>query len=165
MKKVLFVFGTRPEAIKMAPVVKALQANDGLETKVCVTAQHREMLDQVLELFKIEPDYDLNLMTSGQTLAEISTKALNGTSEILREWKPDLVLVHGDPTATGAAAMACFFQRVPVGHVEAGLRTNNIWSPWPEEFNRRVIGLVSRLNFAPTMEAKTKIQAKKEPVE
>lgn len=165
MKKVLFVFGTRPEAIKMAPVVKAFQANDGLEAKVCVTAQHREMLDQVLELFKIEPDYDLNLMTSGQTLAEISTKALNGTSEILREWKPDLVLVHGDTTTTAAAAMACFFQRVPVGHVEAGLRTNNIWSPWPEEFNRRVTGLVSRLNFAPTAEAKANLLAESVPKE
>lgn len=165
MKKVLFVFGTRPEAIKMAPVVKALQENNSLEAKVCVTAQHREMLDQVLELFKIKPDYDLNLMTSSQTLAEISTKALNGVFGILQEWKPDLVLVHGDTTTTAAAAMACFYQRVPVGHVEAGLRTNNIWSPWPEEFNRRVTGLVARLNFAPTAEAKTNLLTENVPEE
>jgi UDP-N-acetylglucosamine 2-epimerase (non-hydrolysing) len=150
VKKVLIVFGTRPEAIKMAPVVRALQAQPWLSTKVCVTAQHRSMLDQVLALFDIVPDHDLNLMSASQTLEGISARILESLSKVLEEERPDLVLVHGDTTTTSMASLACFYKRIPVGHVEAGLRTGNLWSPWPEELNRRITGLVSHLHFSPT---------------
>lgn len=148
--KVLSVFGTRPEAIKMAPVVKALANESSIETRVCVTAQHREMLDQVLQLFEIKPDYDLNLMKPGQGLTEVTCSALTGLKPVLEEFAPDLVLVHGDTTTTLATTLAAYYQRIPVGHVEAGLRTGNIYSPWPEEINRKVAGAVARLHFAPT---------------
>lgn len=148
--KVLLVFGTRPEAIKMAPVVKALQADPGIDARVCVTAQHREMLDQVLNLFEISPDYDLDLMKPGQGLFEVTTGALLGLKDVLTDAAPDLVLVHGDTTTTLAASLASYYHRVPVGHVEAGLRTGNIYSPWPEEINRKVAGAITRLHFAPT---------------
>lgn len=148
--RVLTVFGTRPEAIKMAPVVKALAAEKQIESRVCVTAQHREMLDQVLELFSITPDYDLNLMKPGQDLTDITANVLHGLKPVLAEFAPDLVLIHGDTTTTLAASLAAYYQRVPVGHVEAGLRTGNILSPWPEEVNRKVAGAITRLHFAPT---------------
>ena len=149
-KKVLVVFGTRPEAIKMAPVIRTLRDDHTFDTKVCVTAQHRSMLDQVLALFDIVSDFDLNLMSASQTLEGISARILESLSKVLDEWHPDLVLVHGDTTTTAMASLACFYKRIPVGHVEAGLRTGNLWSPWPEELNRRITGLVSRLHFAPT---------------
>jgi UDP-N-acetylglucosamine 2-epimerase (non-hydrolysing) len=164
-KKILIVFGTRPEAIKMAPVVTTLKASHLFETRVCVTAQHRDMLDQVLSLFEIIPDYDLDLMRAEQTLVNLSTKVLQGISEVLSQLKPDLVLVHGDTTTSSMTAMACFYQRIPVGHVEAGLRTSNMWSPWPEEFNRRLTSLVTRLHFAPTEQARLNLLAEKIPVE
>ncbi|WP_339764503.1 UDP-N-acetylglucosamine 2-epimerase (non-hydrolyzing) [uncultured Sulfitobacter sp.] len=148
--KILAVFGTRPEAIKMAPVITALAESKGFDLRVCVTAQHREMLDQVLKLFGILPDYDLNLMKSGQSLSEITTRVLLGLGPILKEFAPDLVLVHGDTTTTLAASLAAYYQRIPVGHVEAGLRTGNIYSPWPEEINRKMTGTVSELHFVPT---------------
>lgn len=150
MHRVLIVFGTRPEAIKMAPVIRALESNFIFETKVCVTAQHRSMLDQVLSLFEIEPDFDLNLMSISQTLDGISARILVSVSEVLDAWKPDLVLVHGDTLTASMSSLACFYKRIPVAHVEAGLRTGNIWSPWPEELNRRVTGMISNLHFAPT---------------
>ena len=150
MQKILIVFGTRPEAIKMAPVVKALQAADGIDARVCVTAQHRQMLDQVLALFDIAPEYDLNLMKPGQDLSDITSNVLLGLRGILAEWKPDRMLVHGDTTTTFAAALAAFYARIPVGHVEAGLRTGNPLSPWPEEMNRRLTGAITDLHFAPT---------------
>ncbi|MGV2289259.1 UDP-N-acetylglucosamine 2-epimerase (non-hydrolyzing) [Trinickia sp. YCB016] len=154
MKKVLTVFGTRPEAIKMAPLVHVLSARDDIEAKVCVTAQHREMLDQVLDLFDIEPDFDLNLMRKGQSLSDLTSGILQGIGAVYDECKPDVVLVHGDTTTTLAASLAAFYRYIPVGHVEAGLRTGNIWSPWPEELNRRVTDAVSSWLFAPTEEAK-----------
>ena len=151
MKKVLIVFGTRPEAIKMAPVVKALQVNaEKFVTKVCVTAQHREMLDQVLEIFDIKPDYDLNLMKSDQDLYDISSRVLVGMRSVLSDFKPDIVLVHGDTTTSTMAALAAFYNQIPVGHVEAGLRTHNIYSPWPEEMNRQLTGRIATYHFAPT---------------
>lgn len=150
MKKILIVFGTRPEAIKMAPVVRAFREQSQLDTKVCVTAQHRSMLDQVLELFGIVPDFDLNLMSTSQTLEGVSARILESLSQVLDEWHPDLVLVHGDTTTTSMASLACFYKRIPVAHVEAGLRTGNLASPWPEELNRRMTGLISHLHFAPT---------------
>lgn len=151
MKKILLVFGTRPEAIKMASVVKELQRrNDQFEVTVCVTGQHREMLDQVLDIFDIRPDYDLNIMQSGQDLYDISSRVLLGVRDVLTEVKPDLVLVHGDTSTSTFAAMAAFYQRIPVGHVEAGLRTNNIYSPWPEEMNRQLNGRLCTWHFAPT---------------
>lgn len=152
--KVLLVFGTRPEAIKMAPVVKTLLAAPEIDARVCVTAQHREMLDQVLSLFEIEPDYDLDLMKPGQGLFEITSGALVGLKEVLSEASPDLVLVHGDTTTTLSASLAAYYERIPVGHVEAGLRTGNIYSPWPEEINRKVAGAITRLHFAPTAKSK-----------
>jgi len=152
--KVLTVFGTRPEAIKMAPVVRALVNASGVEVKVCVTAQHRQMLDQVLDLFSITPDFDLNLMTPGQDLTDITAKVLTGMREVLRTWRPDYVLVHGDTTTTFATSLAAYYERIPVGHVEAGLRTGNIYSPWPEEVNRCLTGVVAALHFAPTEHAK-----------
>lgn len=150
MKKVILVFGTRPEAIKMAPLVKTLQANKSFDTKVAVTAQHREMLDQVLHLFEIIPDFDLNLMSQGQDLYDITSKVLVGLRGILEEFKPDLVLVHGDTATTFAAALAAFYKQIPVGHVEAGLRTHNMYSPWPEEANRVLTGRIAKWHFAPT---------------
>lgn len=152
-QKVMVVFGTRPEAIKMAPVVKALHAKS-ISCQVAVTAQHREMLDQVLELFKIQPDYDLNLMKAGQTLADITTRALNGLVEVFAKAKPDLVLVHGDTTTTFVAALAAFYSHISVGHVEAGLRTGNKYSPFPEEMNRKLTGAITDLHFAPTNTAR-----------
>ncbi len=154
MKKVLVVFGTRPEAIKMAPLVKALEAEGLLELKVCVTAQHREMLDQVLKIFDIEPDYDLNLMKVGQDLYDITANVLLGMKEVLSDFQPDIVLVHGDTTTTSATSLAAFYQKIKVGHVEAGLRTNNIYSPWPEEANRQITGILSNYHFAPTTNSK-----------
>lgn len=148
--KVLSVFGTRPEAIKMAPLVNALAADDFFEAKVCVTAQHREMLDQVLELFEIIPDYDLNLMIAGQDLYDITSGVLLGLRDVLKEFQPDMVLVHGDTATTFAASLAAFYQQIPVGHVEAGLRTGNLYSPWPEEANRVLTGKLTELHFAPT---------------
>ncbi len=155
--KVVLVFGTRPEAIKMAPVVKALQASDTIDARVCVTAQHREMLDQVLSLFEIKPDFDLNLMQPGQGLFEITSGALLGLREVLEQEKPDLVLVHGDTTTTFAASLASYYLQIPVGHVEAGLRTGDIYSPWPEEINRKLTGAITRLHFAPTERSKSNL--------
>ena len=149
-KKVLTVFGTRPEAIKICPLVLEMKKREGLEVVVCVTAQHRQMLDQVLETFKVVPDYDLNIMKSRQTLFDITTNVLNGIKEVLEKEKPDIVLVHGDTSTTFVTALACFYLQIPVGHVEAGLRTYNIFSPYPEEFNRQAVGIVSQYNFAPT---------------
>lgn len=157
--RVLTVFGTRPEAIKMAPVVKALANASGIEARVCVTAQHREMLDQVLELFQIVPDYDLNLMKPGQDLTDITANVLHGLKPVLSEFSPNLVLVHGDTTTTLGASLAAYYQRIPVGHVEAGLRTGNILSPWPEEINRKVAGTIARLHFAPTEQSRQNLLA------
>lgn len=153
MKKILLVFGTRPEAIKMAPVYEALSKVQGLDVRVAVTAQHREMLDQVLRLFGIEPEYDLNVMKPGQGLTEITASVLAGLKPILEDFRPDLMLVHGDTTTTLSASLAAYYQQIPVGHVEAGLRTGNIYSPWPEEVNRKVTGTIARLHFAPTKQA------------
>lgn len=152
MKKirVMTVFGTRPEAIKMAPVVKALKANDQVETIVCVTAQHREMLDQVLELFAITPDHDLNVMKANQTVAEITSRMVKGVDEVIKADRPDILLVHGDTTTTFSAALAAFYNQVPVGHVEAGLRSHDMYSPFPEEMNRTLTGRIATLHFAPT---------------
>ena len=151
MKKVMLVFGTRPEAIKMAPLVKEFQKHpEQFETIVCVTGQHREMLDQVLHLFEIKPDYDLNIMKQGQDLYDVTARVLVGMRDVLKEAQPDVVLVHGDTTTSTAAALAAFYQQIPVGHVEAGLRTHNIYSPWPEEMNRQITGRIAAYNFAPT---------------
>lgn len=151
MKKVMLVFGTRPEAIKMAPLVKEFQKHpDTFETVVCVTAQHREMLDQVLHIFDIVPDYDLNIMKQGQDLYDITSRVLIGMRDVLKEVQPDVVLVHGDTTTSTATALAAFYQQIPVGHVEAGLRTHNIYSPWPEEMNRQLTGRIATYHFAPT---------------
>ncbi|MDD6308840.1 MAG: UDP-N-acetylglucosamine 2-epimerase (non-hydrolyzing) [Clostridia bacterium] len=150
MIKVMTVFGTRPEAIKMAPLVLALDKAEGIDSKVCVTAQHRQMLDQVLEIFGITPDFDLDIMQAGQTLEGITTRALEGLCRVMREEKPDIVLVHGDTTTTFAGALAAFYSGAAVGHVEAGLRTFDKWSPFPEEMNRRLTGVISDLHFAPT---------------
>lgn len=148
--KVLSIFGTRPEAIKMAPLVQALNKDNRFEAKVCVTAQHREMLDQVLGLFDITPDYDLNLMESGQTLNDITARVILGLKPVLKEFKPDVVLVHGDTATTFAASLAAYYEQIDVGHVEAGLRTGNIYSPWPEEGNRKLTGALTKYHFAPT---------------
>ncbi|MGR3971280.1 non-hydrolyzing UDP-N-acetylglucosamine 2-epimerase [Shewanella sp. 1180_01] len=153
-KKVLTVFGTRPEAIKMAPLVHALALDHRFEAKVCVTAQHREMLDQVLSLFDITPDYDLNLMKAGQTLNDITARILLELKPVLQEFKPDVVLVHGDTATTFAASLAAYYEQIEVGHVEAGLRTGNIYSPWPEEANRRLTGVLTKYHFAPTETSK-----------
>ncbi|TMP78766.1 UDP-N-acetylglucosamine 2-epimerase (non-hydrolyzing) [Pseudoalteromonas phenolica] len=152
--KVLTVFGTRPEAIKMAPLVHALANDERFDAKVCVTAQHREMLDQVLELFKITPDYDLNLMKAGQTLPEVTSRILLELTPVLKEFKPDVVLVHGDTATTFAASLAAYYEQIAVGHVEAGLRTGNIYSPWPEEANRKLTGALTKFHFAPTETSK-----------
>jgi UDP-N-acetylglucosamine 2-epimerase (non-hydrolysing) len=153
-KKVLTIFGTRPEAIKMAPLVHALASDERFEAKCCVTAQHREMLDQVLELFDIKPDYDLNLMKAGQTLNDVTAKIIQELKPVLQEFKPDIVLVHGDTATTFAASLAAYYEQIPVGHVEAGLRTGNIYSPWPEEGNRRLTGVLTKYHFAPTETSK-----------
>lgn len=152
--KVLAVFGTRPEAIKMAPVVMKLAAARDIDCAVCVTAQHREMLDQVLNLFEIVPQFDLNLMKAGQDLYDVTTAVLNGLNKVIATYRPDLVLVHGDTTTTLAASLAAYYRQVPIGHVEAGLRTGNIYSPWPEEINRKVAGAMATLHFAPTTRAR-----------
>lgn len=154
MKKILLVFGTRPEAIKMAPLVKVLENETSFETKVCVTAQHREMLDQVLEIFDIVPDYDLNLMKAGQDLYDITSGVLLGMREVLDTFKPEIVLVHGDTATTFAAALAAFYQKIKVGHVEAGLRTGNLYSPWPEEANRQLTSQITNFHFSPTQTSK-----------
>lgn len=149
-KKILVVFGTRPEAIKMCPLVNELKSRKGIETVVCVTGQHRQMLDQVIERFAVKPDYDLSIMQDKQTLFDITANILNRIKSVLDEVRPDVVLVHGDTTTTFVTALACFYSRIPVGHVEAGLRTYNIYSPYPEEFNREAVSIISEYNFAPT---------------
>ncbi len=154
MVKILSVFGTRPEAIKMAPLVQELALESNFEARVCVTAQHREMLDQVLDLFKISPDYDLNIMSPGQTLPEVTSNILLGLEEVLSDFCPDMVLVHGDTATTLAASLASFYKQIPIGHVEAGLRTGNLSSPWPEEGNRALTGRIAQLHFAPTVSSK-----------
>ena len=158
MKKIMLVFGTRPEAIKMAPLVKKKKKYpESVRTFVCVTGQHREMLDQVLQLFNIQPDYDLNIMKQGQDLYDVTARVLTGMRDVLREVEPDIVLVHGDTTTSTAAALAAFYQQIPVGHVEAGLRTNNIYSPWPEEMNRQITGRIATYHFAPTLLSKSNL--------
>ena len=149
-KRIMLVFGTRPEAIKMCPLVLELKKRASLEVIVCVTAQHRQMLDQVLQTFGIIPDYDLNIMKNRQTLFDITAWALSGLKSVLEEAKPDIVLVHGDTSTTFVTALACFYLQIPVGHIEAGLRTYNIYSPYPEEFNREAVSIISQFNFAPT---------------
>ena len=151
MKNMMLVFGTRPEAIKMSPLVKEFQKYpEKFETIVCVTGQHREMLDQVLRIFDIQPDYDLNIMKQGQDLYDVTARVLTGMRDVLKETRPDIVLVHGDTTTSTAAALAAFYQQIPVGHIEAGLRTHNIYSPWPEEVNRQITGRIATYHFAPT---------------
>ena len=158
MEKVMLVFGTRPEAIKMAPLVKEFQKYpETFKTIVCVTGQHRQMLDQVLQLFEIVPDYDLNIMKQGQDLYDVTARVLTGMRDVLKESHPDVVLVHGDTTTSTAAALAAFYQQIPVGHVEAGLRTHNIYSPWPEEMNRQITGRIATYNFAPTPLSKSNL--------
>ncbi|MFL9556555.1 non-hydrolyzing UDP-N-acetylglucosamine 2-epimerase [Acinetobacter baumannii] len=152
MQKVLLIFGTRPEAIKMAPLaIKLQEDNDNFETKVCVTGQHRQMLDQVLDLFQLNPDFDLNLMKPGQTLSDITSGVLKGLEKIFEIWKPDLILVHGDTATTFAASLAAYYHKIKIGHVEAGLRTGDLYSPWPEEANRKLTGVLANYHFAPTM--------------
>ena len=150
MKKVMLVFGTRPEAIKMCPLVNELKGRKGIETTVCVTGQHRQMLDQVLEAFSVKPDYDLSIMKDRQTLFDVTANILNRIREVLEEVRPDVVLVHGDTSTTFVTALACYYLQIPVGHVEAGLRTYNIYSPYPEEFNRQAVGIIAAYHFAPT---------------
>lgn len=158
MKKIMLVFGTRPEAIKMAPLVKEFQKHpDEFQTIVCATGQHRQMLDQVLSLFEISPDYDLAIMKQGQDLYDVTARVLTGMRDILKEVQPDVVLVHGDTSTSTAAALAAFYQQIPVGHVEAGLRTNNMYSPWPEEMNRQLTGRIATYNFAPTLLSKSNL--------
>lgn len=162
MIKVMLVFGTRPEAIKMCPLVKEFQKhNDAFETIVCVTGQHREMLDQVLNIFEVKPDYDLNIMKQGQDLYDVTARVLTGMRDVFKECKPDVVLVHGDTTTSTAAALAAFYQQIPVGHVEAGLRTHNIYSPWPEEMNRQITGRIATYNFSPTPLSESNLKAEK----
>ena len=162
MKKVMLVFGTRPEAIKMCPLVKEFQKHpDEFETIVCVTGQHREMLDQVLTIFDVKPDYDLNIMKQGQDLYDVTARVLTGMRDVFKECKPDVVLVHGDTTTSTAAALAAFYQQIPVGHVEAGLRTHNIYSPWPEEMNRQITGRIATYDFAPTPLSEKNLQEEK----
>ena len=162
MKTIMLVFGTRPEAIKMCPLVKELQKHaDMFNTIVCVTGQHREMLDQVLKIFNVEPDYDLNIMKQGQDLYDVTARVLTGMRDVFKECKPDVILVHGDTTTSMAAALAAFYQQIPVGHVEAGLRTHNIYSPWPEEMNRQIPGRIAEYNFAPTPLSAKNLQEEK----
>jgi len=157
MIKVMSIFGTRPEAIKMAPLVKELEKNENIQSIVAVTAQHRQMLDQVLEIFDITPDYDLNIMQSGQTLADITTRALNGLDKVIKEAAPDIILVHGDTSTTFAGALAAFYNQVKIGHVEAGLRTYDNYSPYPEEMNRKLTGAMTNLHFSPTVSNKNNL--------
>ena len=157
MKKIITIFGTRPEAIKMAPLVKELEKREGIESKICVTAQHREMLDQVLELFDIKPDFDLNIMKTKQSLTGITNRILEGLETIFKEEKPDMILVHGDTTTTFSSALAAYYQQIKVGHVEAGLRTFNKYFPFPEEMNRKLTGAISDLHFSPTKGAKNNL--------
>lgn len=162
MKTIMLVFGTRPEAIKMCPLVKEFQKHtDEFKTLVCVTGQHREMLDQVLTIFDVKPDYDLNIMKQGQDLYDVTARVLTGMRDVLKECKPDMVLVHGDTTTSTATALAAFYQQIPVGHVEAGLRTHNIYSPWPEEMNRQITGRIATYNFAPTPLSEKNLQEEK----
>lgn len=161
--KVLTVFGTRPEAIKMAPLVHALAQDASIESRLCVTAQHREMLDQVLHLFSLVPDYDLNIMRPGQELTEITSRILEGLKTVFADFTPDVVLVHGDTTTTLAASLAAFYHRIPVGHVEAGLRTGDLWSPWPEEANRTLTGHLASYHFAPTQRSQQNLQRENVP--
>lgn len=164
MKKVMLVFGTRPEAIKMCPLVNELKTRKNLETIVCVTGQHRQMLDQVLEVFNVKPDYDLSIMKERQTLFDVTTNILNKIKEVLEKEQPNVVLVHGDTSTTLVTALACFYLQIPVGHVEAGLRTYDIYSPYPEEFNRQAVSIISKFNFAPTEQSKENLikEGKKE---
>ena len=150
IKKVMFAFGTRPEAIKMAPLIKTFQADKDFVTKVCVTAQHRQMLDQVLNIFDINPDYDLNIMKPGQDLFDVTVNVLSGMKRVLSDFNPDIVLIHGDTTTTSACSLAAFYNKIKIGHIEAGLRTGNIYSPWPEEANRKITGVLADYHFAPT---------------
>ena len=162
MKKIMLVFGTRPEAIKMCPLVKEFQKNnDEFETIVCVTGQHREMLDQVLNIFEVRPDFDLNIMKQGQDLYDVTARVLTGMRDVFKVCKPDVVLVHGDTTTSTAAALAAFYQQIPVGHVEAGLRTHNIYSPWPEEMNRQITGRIANYNFSPTPLSESNLKEEK----
>lgn len=162
MKKVMLVFGTRPEAIKMCPLVKEFQKHsDEFETIVCVTGQHREMLDQVLNIFEVKPDFDLNIMKQGQDLYDVTARVLTGMRDVFKVCKPDVVLVHGDTTTSTAAALAAFYQQIPVGHVEAGLRTHNIYSPWPEEMNRQITGRIANYNFSPTPLSESNLKEEK----
>ena len=162
MKKVMLVFGTRPEAIKMCPLVKEFQKHtEEFKTIVCVTGQHREMLDQVLKIFDVKPDIDLNIMKQGQDLTDVTVRILNGMRDVFKECKPDVVLVHGDTTTSTAAALAAFYAQIPVGHVEAGLRTHNIYSPWPEEMNRQITGRIATYNFSPTPLSEKNLQEEK----
>ena len=163
--KVMSVFGTRPEAIKMAPLVKALQASEQIESIVCLTGQHREMLDSVMEIFQLTGDYDLHIMEKRQTLSTITTKTLLGMDSVLDTVKPDLVLVHGDTSTTFAGALAAFYHQVKVGHVEAGLRTHDIYSPWPEEFNRQAVDIVAEYYFAPTEASKQNLLEEGKPAD
>ena len=162
MKKVMLVFGTRPEAIKMCPLVKEFQKHpEDFETIVCVTGQHREMLDQVLKIFEVTPDYDLNIMKQGQDLTDVTSRVLTGMRDVFKECRPDVVLVHGDTTTSMAAALAAFYAQIPVGHVEAGLRTHNLYSPWPEEMNRQVTGRIATYNFSPTPLSESNLKEEK----
>ena len=162
MKKVMLVFGTRPEAIKMCPLVKEFQKHhEDFETIVCVTGQHREMLDQVLKIFEVTPDYDLNIMKQGQDLTDVTSRVLTGMRDVFKECRPDVVLVHGDTTTSTAAALAAFYAQIPVGHVEAGLRTHNLYSPWPEEMNRQVTGRIATYNFSPTPLSESNLKEEK----
>lgn len=164
MKKVMLVFGTRPEAIKMCPLVNELKGRESIRTVVCVTGQHRQMLDQVLRAFQVVPDYDLSIMKDKQTLFDITASILNSIGDVLRKERPDVVLVHGDTSTTFATALACYYLRIPVGHVEAGLRTYDIYSPYPEEFNRQAVSLISQFHFAPTEHAKQNLLHEGKPV-
>lgn len=163
MQKILLVFGTRPEAIKMAPLVHALVKDERFEAKVCVTAQHREMLDQVLELFEINPDFDLNIMKSDQSLHEVTSRIMLELTPVLKEFRPDVVLVHGDTVTTFAASLSAYYEKIDVGHVEAGLRTGNVYSPWPEEANRKLTGVLAKFHFTPTQASRNNLLAENYP--
>jgi UDP-N-acetylglucosamine 2-epimerase (non-hydrolysing) len=161
--KVILVFGTRPEAIKMAPLAASLKSDSRFECRVCVTGQHREMLDQVLSIFELVPDYDLNIMRPGQQITDVTAAILSGMKQVYEDFRPDIVLVHGDTATTFAAALAAYLSRIPVGHVEAGLRTGDIYSPWPEEGNRKLTGAIAALHFVPTEQAKENLLAENVP--
>lgn len=163
MKTIMLVFGTRPEAIKMCPLVTELKSRDGFKTVVCVTGQHRQMLDMVLKTFHVTPDWDLSVMREKQTLFNVTANVLNGIKEVLEKVKPDVVLVHGDTSTTFATALACFYLQIPVGHVEAGLRTHDLYSPFPEEFNRQAVGILAKYHFAPTAMAKENLLREGKP--